>query len=75
MYYWWSVHPNRSATAKLSVKHAAGIATTSVNEQVGGGKWVLIGRYNFSAGMAGYVETDDSQGLVSADAVRLVPAF
>ena len=75
VYYWWSVHPNRSATAKLSVKHAAGIATTSVNEQVGGGKWVLIGRYNFSAGMAGYVETDDSQGLVSADAVRLVPAF
>ena len=42
------------------------------NQQSGGGKWVLHGRYHFLTGSDGYVEVDDVNGLAVADAIRLV---
>jgi hypothetical protein len=35
---------------------------------------VLHGRYSFTAGTAGYVQTTDASGQAAADAVRFVPA-
>jgi hypothetical protein len=48
----------------------------TINEQVNGGTWNLLGRYNFAAGTSGNVQiTDnfpDAPNVVLADAIKLV---
>ena len=73
VYVWWTTHPNRSTNVPVSVTHTAGTTTKNYNEQVGGGQWVLHGRYNFATGRSGYVTTNDINGQAAADAVRFVP--
>lgn len=62
----------RAAAAKFTVYHANGSATYTINQQVQGGQWVLLGRHDFSAGDGGYVVLDnDADSLyVIADAVK-----
>jgi hypothetical protein len=74
VYVWWTVGSSRGTAVPFRVRHASGITTKTFNERTGGGQWVLHGRYTFSAGTAGYVETDDSAGQASADAVMFQPA-
>jgi glucose/arabinose dehydrogenase len=73
VYVWWTAHANRSTAVPISVVHANGTTTTSFNQQVGGGQWVLHGQYAFNAGTAGYVQVTDSAGQAAADAVKFVP--
>jgi hypothetical protein len=73
VYVWWSAHPMRSTTVPISVTHAGGTTTRTFNEQVGGGAWVLHGRYSLDVGAQGYVEVSDANGQAAADAVRFVP--
>lgn len=73
VYVRWTTGGNRSATAPFIVVHAAGSTTKTFDERAGGGVWVLHGRYTFTAGTAGYVQTNDSNGQACADAVRFVP--
>ena len=73
VYVWWTVHPNRSQTVPITVKHTGGQQTRTFNQQTGGGQWVLHGRYGFNAGTTGWVEVSDVNGQASADAVRFVP--
>jgi subtilisin family serine protease len=74
VYVWWTTGANRATSAPFSVVHQGGTTTRTFNERTGGGQWVLHGRYTFSAGTAGYVETSDVNGQACADAVRFVPA-
>ena len=74
VYVWWTTHANRSASVPISVTHAGGTTTRTFDERTGGGQWVLHGRYSFTAGTAGYVQTTDASGQAAADAVRFVPA-
>jgi hypothetical protein len=74
VYVWWSSHPNRSTSVPITVVHSAGSSTQSFNEQTGGGRWVLHGRYSFTTGAAGYVQVSSTNGQAAADAVRLVPS-
>ena len=74
VYVWYTSHVNRSATVPVSVTHQAGTTTKTVDQKSGGGKWVLLGRYNFAAGKTGYVEVKATNGQACADAVRFVPA-
>jgi len=73
VYVWWSTHVNRSSAVPVTVVHAAGSTTQTFNEQAGGGRWVLHGRYSFNAGTAGYVQVSSANGQAAADAVRWVP--
>jgi hypothetical protein len=73
VYVWWSTHANRSTTVPLTVLHSGGPTTRTFNQRVGGGQWVLHGRYAFTAGTAGYVEVSSVNGQAAADAVRFVP--
>ena len=57
----------------IQVTHASGSTTRSFNERKAAGTWVLHGRYTFSAGTAGYVQTSDVSGVAGADAVKFVP--
>jgi hypothetical protein len=74
VHVWWTSLPSRSSSVPITVAHAKGKATKYFDQRNGGGRWVFHGRYTFTAATAGYVETSDSRGQVSADAIRLVPA-
>ncbi len=74
VYAWWTYHPNRSTNVPYRINHATGIDTVVVNQHdpALGGQWVLLGRYTFTAGSAGYVEVSSENGQACADAVRLM---
>jgi hypothetical protein len=63
--------------ARYSVHHAGGITEFSVNQQMGGGTWVYLGRFRFNRGLdpqAGRVvltnESRKRNARITADAVR-----
>lgn len=74
VYARWTAGTNRSSTAPFIISHASGSSTVSVNQQLNGGSWQLLGSYSFNAGTAtvqlscwttaGYV--------VLADAIKFV---
>jgi len=73
VYARWSAHANRATDAKYTINHDGGSETVMVNQQENGGTWVLLGTYYFNEGTAGTVMlTDEANGYVIADAVKLV---
>lgn len=49
---WWTAGSNRSTTAPYVMYNAGGtkLATVSVNQQLNGGRWNVLGTYSFTAG-------------------------
>ena len=74
VYAWWTAHANRSTSVPITVFHAGGATTFTVNQRINGGTWRLLGRFPFNAGTAGYVEVSGAGGQAAADAVRWVLA-
>lgn len=77
VYCWYPAGTNRTTQASYRVQHSTGTAVISVNQQVNGGQWNLLGRYNFNAG-SGFVKLVSGApagSVVIADAVRLVGPF
>jgi Right handed beta helix region len=72
VYVWWSTHANRSTSVPISVTHAAGTSVKNYNQRIGGGQWVLHGRYSFPVGTSDYAEVSDSNGQAAADAIKFV---
>jgi hypothetical protein len=76
VYEWHSIGTNRTLGAPHVITYNGGTVTVNVNQQVNGGKWNLIGTFNFAAGTAGNVRiTDgfaDGGQVVIADAIKLV---
>lgn len=63
---------DRATNAPYTVHHAGGSTTERVNQQSGGGQWQNIGHWKFDAGNTHrIVLSDDADGYVIADAVRL----
>lgn len=73
VHVWWTAASTRSTAVPITVAHDGGSTVRTFNQQTGGGRWQLHGRYVFGPGSAGYVEVSDSGGPAAADAVRLVP--
>ena len=73
-YVWWPANPNRSTSDPITVTHANGSTAKNFNERIGGGQWILHGRYSFKVGTAGFIKVSDVNGQAGADAVRLVTA-
>lgn len=81
---WWAAGTNRTSEARYNVFHDGGISTVAVNQKQNGGKWNLIGTYEFrrpsvpsSTDPANQVKMwnnfgADSGSVVSADAVKFV---
>jgi hypothetical protein len=67
-----------TASARYLVKHRDGTQEVAVNQAAEAGKWVLLGRFPFAAGDAGFVElrdiTGDSMHVIWFDAVKWVRA-
>ena len=64
---------NSCRSARYTVHHLGGDTEFLVDQRKGGGTWVYLGTFEFSAGTFGYVELDNkgvAGEIVSADAVR-----
>ena len=72
----WTSAPNRAPIVPVQINHANGSASTTVNQQSGGGVWQPIGTHAFTAGTSGniVISNTGATGHVIADAVKLVPA-
>jgi len=74
LYAKWTAHPNRATDATYTVTHAQGATPVTVNQQTNGGQWNLLGTFTLNPGSTHNVTlTDQANGYVIADAVRLVP--
>jgi RHS repeat-associated protein len=74
VYARWTQHANRATNATYTVTHAAGASAVPVNQQQGGGTWNLLGTFSLSPGSAHKISlSDQANGFVIADAIRLVP--
>ncbi len=73
---WYPAGSNRANNAPYAIAHAGGTSVVRVNQQTNGGRWNILGLYEFEAGTAGSVTlTDDANpSVVVADAVRFVSA-
>ena len=70
---WWISVPGLSATnVPVSIKHAAGTARVTVDQSKNGGKWQLLGTYEFAAGTSSSVTISNAgtDGFVVADAIK-----
>ncbi|MGE0875506.1 MAG: RHS repeat-associated core domain-containing protein [Burkholderiales bacterium] len=73
VYARWTSHANRATDTKYTVTHAAGTTTTTVNQQANGATWNLLGTYSLAPGTGHKIAlTDEANGYVVADAIRLV---
>ncbi len=77
LYEWHPQGTNRTTNAPVQIHSLSGTQTLSVNQRINGGKWNLLGTFNFTTGTSGYVRiTDDfpagSGNVVLADALRFV---
>ncbi|MGW4958007.1 DNRLRE domain-containing protein [Nonomuraea sp. NPDC004186] len=62
-----------ATNAKYKVKHQGGEASVTLDQTKNPGTWVELGSFAFTAGTAHSVTlTDDANGTVAADAVKLV---
>ena len=69
----WVAATDRATNATYTIANSAGSATVAVNQQANSGTWVLLGIYNFTQGAKYFVKlTDQANGVVVADAVKLV---
>ncbi len=70
----WTGGTNRANNASYAVTTATGLQSVSVNQQLNGGAWNLLGTWAFDAGVATISLSDNANGYVIADAIMLVPA-
>lgn len=74
VYLRWTSGTNRASNVPVSVTDATGTRNFTVNQRANGGAWMLLGMFNFNAGIGGnvLVSNDGCDGVVVADAVRFV---
>jgi len=77
VYARWTSSDDRAQDAAYTINHDEGSETVTVNQQVDGGTWHLLGTYAFNEGISGTIvlsNASSSEGFyVVADAVRLIP--
>ena len=66
-------YPESSENAHYCVEHSGGCSEFLVNQRIGGGTWIYLGDFHFTAGAAACVRLDagEGSGILSADAVRI----
>jgi RHS repeat-associated protein len=73
LYARWVEAPSHSAAARYTVIHAEGTNVISADQRQNGGRWYLLGTFNFTPGANHRVVlTDAPDGAVIADAIKVV---
>ncbi|MEW6182480.1 MAG: cytochrome c3 family protein [Bacillota bacterium] len=76
VYARWTSHSSRGTSVPYTVYYDGGFQTVSVNQQLNGGTWRLLGTYGFTAGSSySVVLSNNVVGgtNICADAVKWVP--
>ncbi|MDQ6631973.1 MAG: PA14 domain-containing protein, partial [Verrucomicrobiota bacterium] len=77
VYEWHPQGVNRTTAASYVIEFNGGAQTNSVNQQINGGQWNLLGTFNFAVGTAGGIKISDDfsvGSVVLADAIKFVYA-
>lgn len=73
---WYPQSSNRATDSPFTIYHADGTTTVRINQQINGGKWISLGKFNFNADLSGKItlsnDISDQTKLVVADAVKAV---
>jgi hypothetical protein len=70
----WTSHDNRATDAQYTIVSDSGDSTVTVNQQLNGGIWNLLGTYDFIDGVEYEVRLTDPAGVVEVgDAIKLLP--
>ena len=70
---WWTEYVNRSTIVPVKIYDGTTlIDTIRVNQKANGGKWNVLGAYNFSSKPKIIVVSEGNRLITSADAVRLI---
>ncbi len=75
VYLWWPAASGYNPATTIKISTRSGGVTRVMNQRKNGGKWVLIGTFDFAAGDAWRVSVlrkSTKRGYVVADAVRFV---
>ncbi|MCG7983798.1 MAG: Ig-like domain-containing protein [Candidatus Thiodiazotropha lotti] len=76
VYARWTAHPNRATNATYTIQSDDGVNTVTVNQQTDGVRWNLLGIYSFTQGSDYQMTlTDEADGYVIADGIKLVPVI
>jgi hypothetical protein len=73
VYLWWTTWPSRSTAVKVAITHKSGTANVTVNQQANGGRWNLLGTYDFSTSGKVVITASGDGTSTSADAACLNP--
>ncbi|MCG7879053.1 MAG: hypothetical protein N0C91_15890 [Candidatus Thiodiazotropha endolucinida] len=74
VYARWTAHPNNATNAIYTIQSDDGVTTVQKDQQTSGAKWNWLGTFNFTQGGDYQVYlTDETDGYVIADGVRIVP--
>ncbi len=68
----WVDGSEHATNARFTIETLDGVKSEVVDQTQGGGKWHRLGVYDFAPGEAKITLTDDADGVVIADAIRLV---
>ena len=70
----WSPQKSSATTVNYQINHAGGSESVEVDQTVNGGRWFLLGDYNFDAGTGSIVLTNQTsrpRKTVMADAIKV----
>ncbi|MCU7817135.1 MAG: hypothetical protein KZQ81_18555 [Candidatus Thiodiazotropha sp. (ex Rostrolucina anterorostrata)] len=74
VYARWTAYPNHATNATYSIQSDEGVSTVQKDQQTSGAKWSWLGTFNFTQGGDYQISlTDEADGYVIADGIRLVP--
>ena len=78
---WWNINTNGMATwtsfdniatnAPYTINHAEGLTTVRVDQKNNPRRWYLIGKFHFTPGRWNVTLSNDANGIVVADAIRI----
>lgn len=71
VYAWWATYSNHATNAPYTIHYEGGSSAIRVSQRNNGEKWNLLGDYFFDAGTYTVVLSDDADGDVIADAIKL----
>jgi len=75
LYAWWKERHTRATNTPFTITHDGGDTILNVNQQIDGSQWNLLDTFNFTESSGHKVViSDNANGQVVADAIRLVPA-
>ncbi len=72
VYARWVADSNRASNAPYTITHDGGSTTVPANQRQSGGVWNLLGTFSFTQGVHAVSLSDQADGYVVADAIKIV---